>query len=460
MDEYAKFLKKRSHEFGQSGFAPTYMPGALMDFQSHLVDWSTRMGRSAIFADCGLGKTLMQLVWAENVARHTNGRVLVLSPLAVGAQTVREGDKFDIEVHRSRDGYLPGKIIVTNYERLHYFDPADFAGCVCDESSILKNFDGKYRAQITEFMKKMSFRLLCTATAAPNDYTELGTSSEALGVMGFMDMLGRFFKNDQNPTSDTRRKWARTGGLPPKWRFKHHAESVFWRWVSSWARAVRSPEDLGMPPQPGLSLPRLLEREHIVAASRPADGMLFTLPAVGLYEQREERRNTIVERCDTASGLVSGSDSAVLWCHLNAEGDYLEKAVDGAVQVCGGQTDDEKEEKLMAFMNGEARVLVTKPMCAGFGLNMQHCAHMTFFPSHSYEQYYQSVRRCWRFGQKRQVVVDVVSTEGESQVMKNLQRKAEAADRMFSALVKHMNSATTISGDEGGGINAEVPTWL
>ena len=459
MNEYERFLDAKAQSGADHGFDPLWMPDFLIDFQQSLAAWSMRKGRGAVLADCGLGKTIIQLVWAENVVRKTNGRVLILTPLAVGAQTKREAEKFGIEAHRAREGELPGKIIITNYERLHYFKSEDFVGCVCDESSILKNFDGEYKAQITEFMRKMSFRLLCTATAAPNDYIELGTSSEALGELGFMDMLGRFFKNDTNPTSDTRRRYAMHGGEAPKWRFKHHAETPFWRWVCSWARAVRKPSDIGF--EDGkFKLTELIERDHLVKAEKPRDGLLFDLPAVGLWEQREERRNTITERCEMAAELAQGHDASILWCHLNPEGDLLEKLIPGCVQVCGHQSDDEKEEKLMAFLSGQASVLVTKPMCAGFGLNLQRCAHMTFFPSHSYEQYYQCVRRCWRFGQKRPVTVDVVTTEGEAQVMKNLQRKADAADKMFSQLVACMNDSLKIAKDNSYTKKMSVPNWI
>lgn len=456
---YAEFLDGKVHRAEMHGFDPVYLPDCLMPFQRALVTWATQKGRAAIFADCGLGKTLMQLVWAQNVVERTNGRVLILTPLAVSAQTVREGEKFGVEAHRSRDGELPGKIIVTNYERLRNFKPDDFSGCVCDESSILKNYAGAYKAEITEFMRRMSYRLLCTATAAPNDYIELGTSSEALGELGFMDMLTRFFKNDQNPTVDTKRKWQRTGGEVPKWRFKPHAETPFWRWVCSWARSVRRPSDLGFDDN-GFVLPPLNEAEHVIKATTPRDGMLFNLPAVGLYEQREERRRTVKERCERAANLAAGHDASILWCHLNAEGDLLEKMLPGCVQVCGSQSDDQKEESLLAFLNGEAKQLVTKPMCAGFGLNMQHCAHMTFFPSHSYEQYYQSVRRCWRFGQERPVTVDIVATDGDARVMVNLKRKAEAADRMFAALVVHMSDALAIRKHNGFTTKERIPEWL
>ncbi len=459
MSEYQEFIRAKLHESELHGFDPVFMPDCLMPFQASLVQWATRKGRAAIFADCGLGKSLIQLVWAENVARKTGGRVLILSPLAVGAQTVREAEKFGIEAARSRDGSLPSNLVVTNYERLHLFDSKDFVGCVCDESSILKNYDGAFKAHITDFMRKMSYRLLCTATAAPNDYIELGTSSEALGELGFMDMLGRFFKNDTNPTSDTRRKYAQAGCEVPKWRFKWHAEMPFWQWVCSWARAVRKPSDIGFDDGP-FKLPPLIERDHIIQPRKPREGMLFDLPSNGLWEQREERRRTIDERCRMAAELAAQHETSILWCYLNDEGDLLEKLVPDAVQVCGSQSDDEKEEKLVAFLTGQAKRLITKPMCAGFGLNLQHNAHMTFFPSHSYEQYYQSVRRSWRFGQKRPVTVDVVASKGEAVVMSNLQRKAAAADQMFTRLVACMNDAMRIDTSRKFENNLEAPSWL
>lgn len=459
MESYGEFLDRKSQYYNMFGFEPVFMPDYLMDFQKSLVEWACRRGRAAIFADCGLGKTIMALVWAENVIRKTNGKILILTPLAVGLQTIRESVKFGIESERSKEGGVHKNIVITNYERLHYFNPDDFVGCICDESSILKNFDGKYKADITEFMRKMSYRLLCTATAAPNDYIELGTSSEALGELGFMDMLNRFFKNDQNPTSDTKRHWARTGGVAPKWRFKKHAENPFWRWVCSWARAVRRPSDLGFDDGKFI-LPDLKIVPHITKARTLPDGMLFDLPAIGLAEQRAERKRTINERCEMAAEVVKNHDYSISWCYLNNEANLLEKMIPDSVQVCGSQSDDEKEEALLAFINGDIKKLITKPMCAGFGLNLQHCAHMTFFPSHSYEQYYQSVRRCWRFGQTRPVTVDIITTEGGKLVIDNLQRKADAADKMFDKLVLCMNDALALKTSEPRHTEEEIPEWL
>lgn len=463
--EYTSFLDQKTQLGGNFGFKPLWMPSNLFDFQRFLCDWGIQKGRAELMTDCGTGKTPMQLTWAQNVVQHTNKPVLVITPLAVGAQTIREGEKFGIECKRAADGKVhPGVINVINYERLHHFDPQDFAGVVLDESSILKSFDGKRRGEITEFMRTREYRLLCTATAAPNDYIELGTSSEALGELGHLDMLNRFFKNDQNTIQPMRRhiigkNFRDPAPMVEKWRFKGHAELAFWRWVCSWARAMRRPSDLGFE-DGNFVLPPLLERQHLVESKTLADGMLFSVPAVGLKEQRDERKRTIQERCEKVAQLVDTGQPALVWCHLNPEGDLLAKTIKGAVQVSGKDSDEAKEEKLMAFASGQTRVLITKPKIGAWGLNFQHCNHVTFFPSHSFEQYYQGVRRCYRFGQTRPVHVDIVTTEGEQSVMENLQRKAIAADKMFSVLVSEMNNALKIERSIKGGTKVKVPKWL
>lgn len=455
VSDYGEFLRQKSQGGADSGFDPVWMPDFLFDFQRELVEWAVRKGRAAIFADCGLGKTPMGLTWASNVARKTGKPVLYLTPLAVASQTVREAEKFGIESRQSKDGAHDGHIIVTNYERLHYFSSSDFGGVVCDESSVLKSFAGERRGEITAFMRQVPYRLLQTATAAPNDYIELGTSSEALGYMGHMDMLNRFFKNDLNNSAQGRMR-----GEVIKWRLKGHAETPFWRWVCSWARAIRRPSDLGFNDD-GFLLPPLHEVEHLVEANSLADGMLFALPAVGLKEQREERRRTVQERCQTVADLVNHTGQpALVWCHLNEEGDVLQSLIPDAVQVAGSDSDDRKEDRLEAFADGRARVLITKPKIGAWGLNYQHCNHVTFFPSHSFEQYYQAVRRCWRFGQKRAVKVDIVTTEGERGVMRNLQRKSDQADAMFSRLVAEMNNALAIERANNMNTQVEVPSWL
>lgn len=457
---YTDFLARKAQLNDVSGFEPNWLPDFLFPFQRDLVDWAVRMGRGAVFADCGLGKTPMQLVWAENVRRHTGKPVLIVTPLAVSFQTEEEAAKFGIDAATSRDGNIPAGITITNYERLEKFDPARFGGVVCDESSAIKAFDGKRRAIVTEFLRERPYRLLATATAAPNDYTELGTSSEALGYLGHIDMLNQFFVNN-NKTSATRGAW-RGHGAPrtfeqPHWRFKGHSQDHFWRWVSSWARAVRSPSDLGYDPD-GFLLPPLKTRCHVVDSDQPLDDTLFTMPAVGLQEERAELRRTITERCDMAAKVLADAASGVAWCHLNAESTLLTKLIDGAVEVNGSDSPDAKEEKLLAFSRGEARVLVTKPKIGAWGLNWQHCHRMTFFPSHSYEQYYQAIRRSWRFGQQNTVTVDVITTPGGEGVLANLERKAAAADLMFDQLVRHMRNTYTPTSYPHT-TRVEIPAW-
>lgn len=451
--DYQQFLQAKVHEGANAGFAPTFMPSDLFDFQQAMVDYAVHKGRAALFEDCGLGKTVQFLTWSQNVVEHTNRPVLIAAPLAVAAQIVREAAKFGIDASRSSDGIIGSKIVVTNYEKLHLFNPADFAGVVCDESSILKSFDGARKAEITDFMRKVPYRLLATATAAPNDYIELGTSSEALGYMGYMDMLNRFFRNDQN-NSATRRMY----GEAPKWRFKGHAELPFWRWTCSWARAMRKPSDLGFD-DGRFVLPPLIERQHLVEVDSLPNGMLFNLPAATLPEQRDEKKRTIKVRCERAAELASHDRPAIVWCQFNEEADLLERIIPGAKQVSGKQTDEVKEARLMEFVDGGFRVLVTKERIAALGMNFQHCAHVIGFPTHSYEQYYQGVRRCWRFGQTQEVVVDTVMTEGERKIVENRQRKAVQADAMFANLIFEMNNAMAVSTAKAFDIAMEVPQW-
>jgi len=473
MSSYAEFLERKAQMGSESGFGPLELPAFLEDFQAALTAWAIRKGRGAIFADCGLGKTPMQLVWAENVVRKTNRPVLILTPLAVAQQTIREGEKFGIEVDRSGGEAVRPCIYVANYEKLHHFTASDFAGVVCDESSILKHFSGATQKAVTRFMAKTPYRLLCTATAAPNDHTELGTSSEALGYLGYSDMLSRFFRQTDNKPHRMQeiKEWRkeragrhyaklayRVAQTIGQWRLKGHAVIPFWRWVCSWARTCRRPSDLGFP-NDGFILPELTEREHIIMPARPAEGMLFTLPAVGLKEEREERRRTLKERCALVADLVDHDRAAVVWCHMNDEGDRLAKIIPGARQVRGANSDEEKEEAYRAFASGELRVLVIKPKIGAWGLNWQHCAHVVTFASHSYEQFYQSIRRCWRFGQERPVTVDIIATEGERRIRENMQRKADAADQMFTELVAQMQHATHVERATAGTRKVEIPAW-
>lgn len=482
--KYADFIEQKSQLGSMSGFDPVWMPSGLFDFQKSLVDWSLRKGRAAVFADCGLGKSPMQLTWAENVVRKTNKRVLVLTPLGVSAQEIEEGQKFGIECMRSRDGSLgDSKIIVTNYEQLHKFDPNDFIAVVCDESSCLKNVSSETKKVVTRFMLKIPYRSLWTATAAPNDYVELGTSSEALGELGYTDMLSRFFTNSENASAHRMQRMKNEGCYFGKdyldqrqgnhfaklafrvsqqinqWVLKGHAHEHFWRWVCSWARACRKPSDLGFS-DGDFILPALQEREHVIEPSKPADGFLITLPAFGLNAEREERRRTLKERCEYVAKLVDHKEPAVVWVHLNPEGDLLENMIPDAIQIKGADSDDAKEDAYAAFKAKQARVLITKSKICGWGQNWQHCNHVVTFVSHSWEQFYQSVRRCWRFGQKRPVTVDVVATTGEQYVRENMIRKAEAAAKMFQQLVEMMNDSMKIERKNTQATSIKIPSWL
>jgi hypothetical protein len=448
---YEEFLSKKAQLHNAGGFDPVNLPKHLFPFQLALTEWAVRQGRGAIFADCGLGKTPIELAWAEQVHKKTGKPILMLTPLAVGFQIVDEAQKFGHDAQISRTGKAVAPITITNYEQLSKFDWHNFGGVVCDESSILKSFNGTTKAQVTEFMRRLPYRLLGTATAAPNDWIELGTSSEALGGLGYMDMLTRFFTKDNRAVSSR-------GNERDKYRLKGHASEPFWSWVASWARATRKPSDLGFD-DGAFTLPALVTREIIVEANRPADGTLFDVPAVGLRDEREENRRTLTERCEAAATALQDAERAVAWCHLNDESSLLTKLIDGAVEVTGADSPELKEEKLAAFSAGEIRVLVTKPRIGAWGLNWQHAHRMTYFPSHSYEQWYQAVRRMWRFGQQNQVVVDVITTEGGRNVLANLQNKAKKADEMFSSLVAHMNDALIIDKDTYDK-EIEVPQWL
>lgn len=455
-EAYARFLAGKAQLNTRDGFEPVWMPDFLFDFQRSLVEWALLQGRAAILADCGLGKTPMELVFAENVLRHTNKPVLIVAPLAVSQQIVQEGAKFGIECRRSTDGKAHrGVVTVTNYERLHHFNPDDFEAVLPDESSIIKSFDGALRKLVTDFMRKRRYRLLSTATAAPNDYVELGTSSEALGYLGHTDMLGRFFKNEQGKGAAARRSY----GKAVQWRLRGHAEEAFWRWVCSWARAIRKPSDLGFDDR-DFRLPPLIEREHVVGSATIPEGMLFALPAVTMEEHRAETRRTLRERCERVADLVNHDAPAVMWCNLNAEADLLERLVPGAQQVSGSMRDEEKEEVLQAFASGELKKLVTKPKITGFGLNWQFCAHTAVFPTHSYEQYYQVLRRFWRFGQRSTVNVDIVIPEGGRGQLNNIQKKAQRADAMFERLVALMNDALQVERGVEISTLAELPAWL
>ena len=454
---YAQFLQSKSHLVGSDGFAPTFYPEMAFDFQKFAIDWRCRNRRGLIGADCGLGKTLIQLSCAQNIVEHTNKKVLILAPLAVAPQTVKEGEKFGIDVEHSRDGKHTKKIVVTNYEKLHLFDPNDFVGVEGDELSCIKAFNGKRRSQVTAFMRHIDFRGGYTATPAPNDYIELGTLSEALGYLGQKDMLSMFFKSSDDK-NDIDWKFGDFWNKN-KWTFRAHAEKNFWRWVCSWARFFQRPSDIGFDDN-GYDLPELIMNQHIVGQPWIPEGELLPRIAVGLSEQRQERNATLKERCEKVANLVSHDKPAVVWCHNNNEGDLLEKIIPDGRQIAGKTDDDEKEELFNAFSEGQLRVLITKPKIGAWGLNWQHCDHMTFFPSHSFEQFYQGVRRCWRFGQKNNVVVDIVTTRGEEGVTANLNKKKDQAQEMFASVVREMNNELKKSNIQKFEQREVLPTWL
>ncbi|WP_066485033.1 helicase [Sphingomonas sp. CCH9-F2] len=436
MSDYAAFLAGKAAIDPPTGISePDGLPAALSDFQAAIVPWALRRGRAALFAGTGLGKTVMELAWADAVARHTNRPVLILTPLAVAAQFVGEGDKFGIGVTRaSQDSDVRGAgAYVTNYDKLARFDMDRLGGIVLDESSILKAFDGKTRHALIAGARRIAFRLAASATPAPNDFMELGNHAEYLGVMTHAEMLATFFIHD--------------GGDTSKWRLKRHAEGEFWRWVASWAVMLTRPGDLGFA-DGAYQLPPLRMHEHLVEVDGPQAGMatLFAMEARTLSERLAARRDSIVPRVDTAAALLSAHDRpAVAWCNLNAESEALTRAIPGAVEVRGGDAEGRKEEVLGAFAAGQVRVLVTKPSICGFGMNWQHC-HDTAFTglNDSFEQLYQAVRRFWRFGQQHAVDAHLIAARTEGAVLANLKRKEADAARMQEAMVAAMAGFSTI----------------
>lgn len=426
-DVYARYLAGKIRDSRPVGFEPSNLPSALFDHQRAIVEWAIRRGRAAIFADCGMGKTLMQLAWADAVVNHTGRPVLVLAPLAVAEQTIAEGARFGIRVGNAMDGATG--IVVTNYEKLHRVDASLFAGIVLDESSILKSLSGKTRTMIIESFTRTDYRLACTATPAPNDHMELGNHAEFLGVMSRTDMLATYFCHD--------------GGETQEWRLKGHAEKAFWAWVASWAVMIRKPSDIGFSDD-GFTLPELRTEAHVLASGIKVPGRLFADAANGIVEQRAARKATVSARVQLVADLVAAepAESWLLWCELNDEGDALEAAIPNAVQVSGADDDETKAALMLGFVSGTHRVLITKSKIAGFGMNFQHCARMAFVgASYSYEQFYQSVRRCWRFGQTREVVVHVCSTDVEQGAMRALVRKQGQHEEMSSAMSGCMGEA-------------------
>jgi hypothetical protein len=421
--DYADFLERKRSGAHDAGFDADDLHDELYPFQRDIVEFAARKGRSAVFADCGLGKTPMQLEWARLVTEHTGRGVLILAPLAVAAQTEREGAKFGIAVKHAREVRDADWITVTNYERLGRFADLPWAGVVLDESSILKAFDGKTREALTGWASEIPFRLCATATPSPNDYEELGGHSEFLGVLNRRQMLAEFFVND--------------GISAAHWRLKGHAQALYWRWIRSWASALRSPADMGYEAD-GFALPPLDVDVITVDADAVSEDRLFAVPVSTMQERRQARRESLPQRVSLAAEIVNAYDGpCVVWCDLNSESEALARAIPDAVEVRGSDSPDEKEARLLAFTLGDARVLVTKPRIGGWGLNWQHCARMVFVGlSDSYESYYQAVRRCWRFGQTRPVEVTIIASNREQAVLENVRRKDQQAQEMFARLVE------------------------
>lgn len=424
--EYTEFLIQKAFVAKPSGFSieRNELHPTLFEFQKDIVGWALKRGKAAIFAGTGLGKTFMQCEWSKHVSSHTNGRVLILAPLAVATQTAREAEKIDLNVHVCQDDFdVCDGVNITNYDKLHKFDLTQFTGVVLDESSLLKSYDGKMRNMIIDSFKQTPYKLACTATPAPNDYMELGNHSEFLGVMSRSEMLAMFFIHD--------------GGDTSKWRLKGHAQEKYWEWVSSWSVMIRKPSDLGYD-DGDFQLPPLNVVERLVRVDHPTAGYLIPIEAQTLLERQQARRSTIEERVAECAEILNASNEQFLvWCDLNKESDLLTRSIVGAVEVKGSDKPEYKEKSMLDFADGKIRVLVTKPSIAGFGMNWQQCNNMAFVGlSDSFEQIYQAIRRCYRFGQTKHVNVYMVTSELEGAVTENIKRKESDFERMQDEMSK------------------------
>lgn len=452
---YTEFLERKKHSSVDFGINTNFIPDSMFDYQKHVSQYAIKKGRCAVFLDTGLGKTIIELTIAKNYVNETNKSVLIICPLAVAFQFVKEAEKFGIDdISYSKDGKYKTKIVVCNYERLEHFNSSDFDCVILDESSILKNFDGAIKSQITSFLKKVKYRYLFTATPSPNDYIELGTSSEALGYMGYADMISRFFKKNNNAV-DVRR-------AGDEMYLKPHAENSFWQWISSWSISMRKPSDLGFSDELHI-LPALIEQETVIPNKTPlainGQTSMFNFPAQNFFEIKAEVRATIHERCKMAYEKAKNHECSVYWVNLNDEASLILQLDKNAVEVKGKMNIDEKEEILLAFSSGDVKKLITKTSITAFGLNWQHCNHATYFPTYSYEQYYQAIRRFWRFGQKRNVYVDLILSDGQTRIMESLMIKKDKAIQMFENLTSQTNSDFKIQKKE---FNKEIqlPSFL
>ena len=461
---YERFLSAKAVTAPPCGFDPkAAMPKGIKPFQRDIVSWACRRGRAAIFAATGLGKTIQELAWASQVTKHTQGQVMLFTPLAVAEQTVLEAKKFGIKgvAYAADRGAINSPIVVTNYDRREKFDLSAFAGVVCDESGILKDHASKTRMELTEACRDIPYLLCGSATPAPNDWTELGQHAEFLGVMSAKEMLAMFFVHDG----------AVRANAEEDWRLKGHAQDEFWRWVASWSVMIRHPRDLGYE-EPGYDLPPLtMEQITVKVDGAPADGMLFAMEANTLQERMSARKNSIAERVAKAAEIVASepNESWLIWCNLNAEADALVKAIPGAVNVQGSDPTDYKVKNLLGFCQRQPRVLISKPSIAGRGMNWQHCSRQVYVGlNDSFEQLFQAVRRCWRFGQTREVTAYLIASELEGAVVSNLQKKERKYEAMADAMAEHMKELTR-NAVRGGRVSSskyepkqamELPTWL
>ena len=427
LSEYEEFVRRKRRAEVATGHKPGALNEHLFDFQHAIVSWAVRRGRAAIFADTGLGKTLMQLSWADEVASHTGGMVLILAPLAVSEQTIEQGATFGIEVQRVPHGRAPDApgVWITNYERMDAIDFAELSGIVLDESSILKAHNGKTRTAIIEASQRVPYRLSCTATPSPNDFDELGNQCEFLGVMTRTEMLATYFVNDTGDTGT--------------WRLKGWGASKFWEWMGTWSVVLRNPTDLGFDGSRYI-LPAPEYFEHVVETEQLGDE-LFARPARTMLERRKAQRDSVEKRCKALADVVNADTSEpwLIWTHLNDEAEMLASLIPGAVNVQGSDSAEVKTKHMLAFTHGTLRVLISKPKICGYGMNWQHCARMAFVGlDDSFEKFYQAVRRCYRFGQNRSVHVHVFTAENEGQILANIKRKELQHHEMSAAMVEHM----------------------
>ena len=453
---YEEFLESKRIISQSVGFEAGELSPLLFDFQGDITRWGTQKGRASVFAGTGLGKTLIELSWGDQVYKLTGGNVLILAPLAVSQQTVREGKKFGIEVHlcRTQADVKPG-INITNYEMMEHFDADKFAGIILDESSILKALDGKTRALLIETFANTSYKLACTATPAPNDFMELGGHAEFLGICKHTEMLSMFFVHD--------------GGDTSKWRLKGHAVKVFWEWVASWAVMMTKPSDLGYD-DGKFELPPLRMHQEVVAAESPTDGYLFSVEAQTLQERLVARRSTIGERVAKSGDIVTEGEKWLIWCNLNAEQDALAKLFKGrCVSIDGRTPNDDKIRMEEEWRDGDVPILISKPVCFGYGMNWQHCSKMAFVGlSDSFEQVYQAIRRCWRFGQENPVDVYFITAETEGAVVRNIERKEMEFNNMLQGMIgatqeltkKNLQGTQRQADEYNPTVEMKLPDWL